>query len=150
MRRQEKVWSCGPAALVNAAQALGKRVSEARIRRLAGTTEAAGTDEHGLIAAARELRLSASPSSSADAAAAWALVRSGILGGRPSLLCIDGWGHWVTAVGIVGDRVLVFDPSNGVRNMLENGTRSLSRRELLRRWRHKTAEEPYYAIAIGR
>ena len=149
MRLQQKDWSCGPAALVNAVQALGKHVSERRVRKLAGTTEG-GTDEHGLMAAARSLGFSASPSSSADAAAAWALVRSNVLGGRPSILCIDGWGHWVTAVGIVGERVIVFDPTETVRNVQENGTHSFSRRELLRRWRHRTEEEPFYAVAIGR
>lgn len=150
VRLQARTWSCGAAALVNAGFGLGRKFSERRVRKLAGTTEDSGTDEVGLMNAARMLGLTATPTSSVDAASAWALVRSNVLGGKKCLLCIDNWGHWVTAIGISGDRIVVFDPTNSTRNVQENGCHSLSRRDLLRRWRHKAAEEPFYSIAIGR
>lgn len=150
MRYQEESWSCGPAALVNAARALGKRVAEKRVRSLSGCTEDAGADERGLIFAARDLSLTATPHHSADSAAAWAFVRSNVLEGRPCLICVDSWGHWVTVVGIIGDRVLLYDPANTKKNQAENGVEPLTRPQLLKRWRCPKEEEPFYAIAIGR
>lgn len=149
MRYQSRPWSCGPAALVNAARALGRRVTEGRVRRLSGSTETVGTDEHGLMVAARELGFSAVPHHSRDAATSWAFVRSNVLDGRPCLLCVDTWGHWVTAVGIVGDRVILIDPANTVKNMAELGVHTMRRSALSRRWRHPREDEPFYAIAIG-
>jgi len=149
MRSQLKSYSCGAAALVNAGRALGKKFSEGKVRKLAGTTED-GTDEVGLIAAARGLGLSATPNWTSDRNAAWSFVRANVLDGRPCLVCIDNWGHWATVIGIVGDRVLLMDPSNSKRNMDELGVHSMSRTELLKRWKHRTQEEPFYAIAVGK
>lgn len=149
MRYQQRAWSCGPAALVNAARAIGVRISEGRARKLAGTTED-GTDETELIQAVRAVGLTATPHHSKDQPAAWAFVRSNVLEGRPCLICIDQWTHWVTVVGIVGDRVLVADPANTVKNKGENGILSLSRTDLDRRWRCPNEQEPFYAIAVGK
>lgn len=149
MRYQARGWSCGPAAVVNAARAMGSRISEGRIRALAGTTED-GTDEDELIAAIRGVSLKATPHHSADQSAAWAFVRANVLDGRPTVLCIDQWHHWVTIVGIVGDRVLLVDPNDTKKNMAENGIYSMSRHDLFRRWRHPSDEEPFYAIAVGK
>lgn len=134
---------------MNAIRAMGRRVAEGRIRKLAGTTQD-GTDEHGLIAAARSLGFTAVSHWSADQTAAWAFVRANVLDGRPCLVCIDSWGHWVTVVGIIGDHVLVADPANTQKNMGENGIHSLSRRDLLKRWRCQSESEPFYAIAVGK
>ncbi len=142
-------WSCGPAALVNAARTIGVRVAEGRARALAGTTED-GTDEHELILAARGIGLTATPHHSKDQAAAWAFIRANVMDGRPCLICIDQWTHWVTIVGIVGDRVLLADPANTKKNQSENGLHSLSRTDLLRRWRCPNELEPFYAIAVGK
>ena len=150
MRYQEFGWSCGPSALVNAARTLGKRVSEKRARSLSSCTEEAGADEVGLIAAARSLGLTATSHHSAEGSAAWAFVRANVLDGHPCLICVDSWGHWVTVVGIVGDRVILVDPANTKKNMGENGVHSLSRTDLYKRWRCPRELEPFYAIAIGK
>lgn len=144
-----RTWSCGPASLVNACRALGFRVSEGRIRALAGSTED-GTGETELISTARSLGLTAAPYHGGDRAAAWAFVRSNVADGRPCLLCIDQWQHWVTVIGVIGDRVLLFDPANTKKNGSENGIQPLSRPDLLGRWRCRSEVEPFYAIAVGR
>jgi ABC-type bacteriocin/lantibiotic exporter with double-glycine peptidase domain len=149
VRYQQRAWSCGPAALVNAARAIGVRIAEGRVRALAGTTED-GTDEDELIAATRGIGLKATPHHSADQNAAWAFVRANVLDGRPCVLCIDQWRHWVTVIGIVGDRVLLCDPNDTKKNHGENGLYSMSRNDLFRRWRCPNEEEPFYAIAVGK
>lgn len=142
-------WSCGPAALVNAARAIGVRVAEGRLRKLAGTT-VDGTDDVQLIAAARAINLTATPHHSADKAAAWAFIRANVLDGRPCLICIDQWTHWVSIIGIVGDRVILSDSSNTKKNTSENGIYSLSRTDLYKRWRCPNEREAFYAIAVGK
>lgn len=150
MRFQQLSWSCGPAAVVNAARAVGKRIAESRVRKLSGTTKRDGTDEHGLITGIRGAGLTATPHWSTIDTTAWAFVRSNVLDGRPCLLCIDNWGHWVTAIGLVGDHVLIADPTSATINQNENGIHSFARRQLIKRWKHRLEEEPFYAIAVGR
>ena len=142
-------WSCGPASIVNAARAIGVRVSEGRIRKLAGTTED-GTDESEMIQAARGIGLTATSHSSKDQAAAWAFVKANVLEGRPCCLCIDQWTHWVAVIAVVGDRVILADSANTKKNKSENGIISLSRTDLCKRWRAPGESEPFYAIAVGK
>lgn len=150
MRYQEREWSCGPAALANACRALGLRASEGRLRKLAGTTED-GTDERSLITAARAIKLSATEHRGADRDAAWAFVRSNVSDGRPTLLCIDQWQHWVCVIGIVGNRVIYIDSSNTKKNAKENGVHIATRQQLFSRWRCRNEQdEPFYALAIGK
>jgi ABC-type bacteriocin/lantibiotic exporter with double-glycine peptidase domain len=149
MRYQDTSFSCGPAGLVNAFRILGRRVAERRVRALSSCTEE-GTDEDGLIAAARALGYTAAPHHSADEKAAWSFVRASLLDGKPCLLCIDNWGHWVTAIAIVGDHIIVADSSNLKKNEAENGIHPMGRRELIKRWRCPSEQEPFYAIAIGK
>jgi ABC-type bacteriocin/lantibiotic exporter with double-glycine peptidase domain len=149
MRYQEKSWSCGAASLANACRALGKRVSERRMRALCGTTEN-GTDETELIQAARALGLTATEFKGSDKGAAWAYVRAQLLEGRPSLLCVEQWQHWITAIGIVGDKVIVVDPANTVRNTAENGVWTMNRNELGKTWRSRDPQEPFYVLTIGK
>ncbi len=150
MKYQAREWSCGPASLLNACRALGIKVSEAKIRSIAGTTEEFGTDEVQLISAARTIGRTATAHHSADFAASWAFVRSNLLEGKVCLLCIDNWGHWVTVIGISGDRVIIADPANTKKNVVENGIHSLSKKDLLRRWKCKNEQEPFYAITVGK
>lgn len=103
-----------------------------------------------MIPAIRELGLTATPHHSADAAAAWAFVRSNAMEGRPSLICVDQWRHWVSLIGVVGGFVIMADPINTKSNISENGIHLLSRPQLARRWRCRNEDEPFYAIAIGK
>lgn len=149
MRYQECSWSCGAAAFVNACRALGRRVSERRARSLCGTTEQ-GTDEAELIAAARELGLTATEFKGSDKGAAWAYVRAQLLEGHPSLLCVDQWQHWITAIGIIGDKVILIDSANTVKNTAENGVWTMNRNELGKRWRSRDPLEPFYVLTLGK
>lgn len=149
MRYQVTEWSCGAAAVVNACQAIGVRASESRVRRLA-CSGPDGTDEVQLIGAVRGLGLKATPWGGMDGPAAWAFVRSNVAEGRPCLVCIDQWRHWVAVVASVGGRVIVADSARTRRNLAENGVHSLSRPGLIRRWRCRNEREAFYAIAVSR
>ncbi len=124
-------------------------MAERTVRSLCGPV-LNGTDDAQMISAIRGLGLTATPHSSSDTAAAWAFVRSNVMEGRPSLVCIDQWRHWVTVIGAVGSLVIIADSNNTKANMAENGIHTLSRPRLVRRWRHRDEQMPFYAIAIGK
>lgn len=149
VRYQAEDWSCGPASIINGCRVLGVKASERSVRSLCGTT-LNGTDDDQMIAGIRALGLTATPHHSSDAPAAWAFVRSNIMEGRPSLICIDQWRHWVSLIGIVGGLVILADPVDTKSNRSENGIHSLSRPRLVRRWRCRNEDEPFYAIAMGK
>lgn len=148
MRYQQRTWSCGAAALLNAARVLGIRVSERTVRRLSGMTDD-GVDEFGIISAARELNMTTSPLETPDRLAAFSVVHSNVLAGRPTILCVDNNTHWVCVGAAAGERVLLIDSANTRRNVAENGIHSIIRRDLLRRWKCRT-NGMYYAIVVGR
>jgi hypothetical protein len=103
-----------------------------------------------MISGIRGMGLSAIPHHSSDASTAWAFVRSNVMEGRPCLLCIDQWRHWVTVIGCVGGMVVIADPVDTKSNRSENGVHTLSRSRLVGRWRCRDEQEPFYAIAMGK
>lgn len=149
MRFQRKFWTCGPAAVVNAARALGLRIAESRIASIAGTNEKDGTDDGPLIEGIRGVGLTAKSLNTEDRGAAWAFVRSSVNDGHPVILCVDDYQHWITVIGVIGDRVIIADSTNTEKNRKENGIHSLSRSDLLKRWKNKKLLE-FFAIAVGR
>lgn len=105
---QSNDWECGPHALKYALILLGIQGDEGVIARVAGTDKS-GTDEVELgRAAARygcELQLirAEDPETSRVELARCLMERI------PVLLCVNGWGHWVTAAGLDGDEVIILD-----------------------------------------
>ena len=148
VRYQQRPWSCGAAALVNAGRVLGVRFSERTVRRLCGMTED-GTDEFGIISAARELGLTTAPLETANPLSAFSVVHSNVVAGRPTILCVDNNSHWVCVSSAAGERVGLVDSANTRRNKSENGVHFLGRRELLRRWKCRL-NGMHYAIVVGR
>lgn len=124
-------------------------MSESRVRRLAESGPD-GTDEAHLIRAVREMGLKATPHGGSGGPAAWAFVRSNVSEGRPCLLCIDQWRHWVAVVGSLGGRVILADSARSIRNQAENGVHVLSRPGLIRRWRCRNERDAFYAIAVSK
>lgn len=149
MRYQQKSYSCGPAALLNAIKIFEKKITESKIRKLSSCSED-GTDENGLITAIRQLNYTASTHWSADQTAAWSFIRANVMDGRPCLVCIDQWQHWVTIIGIIGDKVILIDPSNSKKNTSENGVFSLNRFKMIKRLKCSSETQPFYIIAIGK
>lgn len=146
---QEKPWSCGPASLVSACETLGITVSEKRVRELSDADKD-GTDEEQLLQAAEALGLDAEVQHSGDAEESWDALTNAVADGLPCVLCVDQWDHWVTVVGIVGDRVVMLDSSNEAANVDVNGVHFMTKAQLLKRWKHKGVEKSLYAIAFSK
>lgn len=150
MRYQRKNYTCGPASLVNAGRALGVRMpKESTLAIEAGASYDLGTDEFGVMSAARANGLTATSHDTYESTVAWAWLTMHLREGRPVICCVMNWKHWVTAVGLLGDRVIYCDPSNVVTNKRENGTIVRSKSEWLKQWKN-SREGRYYGIAVGK
>src|SRR5690606_16743222 len=133
---------------------LGYKVSEFKVRSFSNTTKD-GTNEQGIIEAIRCLGFSAVEFSTNRNNEAWGGLVEQMYVGRPVLFCVGNFEHWVAAIGVCGNRINVFDPSNFKKNIHENGTHSWSRRYLMRKWYNTRVslgpEEPrLYGISVGK
>jgi len=152
MKYQRSSWSCGAAAVVNAIRVFGTKVSEYKVRGLAGTTKE-GTDEVGIMNAVRALGFTAAPYTSDSSNNAFQWISGQLIHGSPVILCLDAWLHWAVAVGYLGDRVVVIDSSNFSINKKENGVHIFTKNQLMRRWknsRKSVTEDRLYAIVVGK
>jgi hypothetical protein len=155
VRYQKTSWFCAPASVQNALFVMGRKVSQDRLALAGGTTEEDGTDEEGVKRMVLWAGFSPDEHATDTASEATAWLRSSLVaGGRPVVLCVDRWGHWVVAIGVLGlDRVVLFDPARYRHNTDRLGTYTLPYNKLLKRWRaaHRVArsEPAYYGIGIG-
>lgn len=134
---------------MNALRALGRRITERSAITLANTSPALGTSSEGILGAFRALGYDASSVDLKLRKDAWAWVTRNLNVGKPIILCVDDWQHWVTAIGMVGDRVILVDSTNTKINKSENGIWVLSKREFMTKWRH-SRKGVYSGIVIGR
>jgi ABC-type bacteriocin/lantibiotic exporter with double-glycine peptidase domain len=152
---QSRDETCGPAALQNACRALGLRIGQERVARLCGTS-CDGTDEAGILTGIDALGLGREELRSRDVREARAWLHEQLRAGRPVLLCVDEWQHWVALVGLLGGnsgwRTVLVDSAVNAYNRAENGVHLVDARRLIRRWRasRRTAghEPPFYAVAL--
>lgn len=150
MRFQSENYSCGAAAVVNALRCLGVKVPERRVSSVARTSEENGTDENGVMDAAREFGAAAAKFENVSQKDAWRWLKSSLLEGKPVILCIDNWQHWVTAVGLLGDgSVVIVDSANTVSNMSENGTHVMKRATFMKKWKHRNMNQ-FFGISISK
>lgn len=151
MRRQTGDHDCGPTAIANAFEVHHRRVGLRGLRDLVGTT-ADGSDESDLIRALLAYGAGVDEHAGDTARAAELWLRESLAAGRPVLLCFDRWDHWITAIGVVGNQFVVFDPARET-----GGAFVLRFKDLRRRWEaarrvRRAAGAPgvrFYGIAVG-
>lgn len=151
MERQQRGFSCGPAAARAALYVLGHTVTEAALRRWAKTTTY-GTDESGMLRAIAHYGHKGREYQADSSKRSWGWLKQTLGRGRPVLLCVDQWDHWVTAVGRLGHQVLIFDPlpSEGRRKKY-SGLEVYSEQEFISRWAYEDEESgkrTFYGISV--
>lgn len=139
---------CAPAAIQNAARALGLKVKVDRIAKYAGTTAAEGTTQHGVKQAIERLKLSHIDISEPDLVAAADVLYGHVLNGGSAIILTERGNHWETVIGVIGSGFVVFDPQNLTRNKEENGVHVVPREELADYW--TPFEGFHYAILVRR
>lgn len=129
MRLQDSQAGCGPASMSNALAALGIARTIPECEGLCRTTGTEGTSPANLIRALATVEgVEAAVLSEAREDVAMLRLEAALRRGRPLVLCVDDAGHWVAAIGVLGDRVLVADPADNELVL------SLAPGELARRW----------------
>ena len=154
MRFQRASFDCAIASMFNAGLALGVVLDYRQLVEESGADED-GTDEIGVLQALRNSGLSSRPFSSDNRNEAWAWLKGQLLDGRPVILCLSSWRHWVCIGGLLGnDRVILIDSSRSSRNKRENGIHVVSYSRLQSQWwnarRWADGERRLYAICVGR
>ena len=129
MKLQKAAYTCGPFAILNAARAIGIRLTEAEIRKHTDTTPEEGTNEHGIKNALERLGFE-SESFQLKQDAAWEMLFQG----NPVILNVEDGRHWIAVIGTVGRRVITFDSWRAKWNQAESGVNSLSKRQLMHWW----------------
>ena len=105
---QPNSWLCGPFALKHALIALGVFENEWAIARAAGT-DTGGTDERDLARAARQQDCSVRMVRVHYAEDAREELVHHLDAGMPTLLCIEQWDHWITAMHHEDGHFVLFD-----------------------------------------
>lgn len=143
MRYQSRKSSCGPAALRNALDLLGIERAEDELIKLCGTTAIDGTSPSQLLSALATISLSASEILLGRAVGneiAIAVLHRHVCQGRPLLLLVDKWEHWVVVAGLLGNKLLVLDSADN------EGTLIYNEQDLATRWLHPRFG--YYGISL--
>lgn len=139
MRQQSHQHSCGAVALCNAAEAVGVRITEDEAINLVGADPVEGTQPSGIKKALKKLDLTASIVKTKDPALAYWTLVGALEHGNPAILLVDQDEHWVSAIGILGSRVVIADSADaGTVVITEYG-------RLMQRW----SCPEYFAIVIG-
>lgn len=139
MRMQDTAANCGPASLSNALAALGLAHSQAECAQMCKTTATDGTSPKGLMAGMKAVGRQPKVLNERKGATAALWLDHFLRAGLPVVLCVDQGEHWVAAVGILGERVLVADPADN--ELVLTYTRS----GLVARWENKGR---YYGIVL--
>jgi ABC-type bacteriocin/lantibiotic exporter with double-glycine peptidase domain len=111
MRMQDTAANCGPASLSNALQAIGITRTQAECEELCKTSGTDGTSIRGFQTALKSLGLHRKPINERRWDVSLLLLLSYLHDGHAAVLSVDGGEHWVAAVGVIGDRVLIADPA---------------------------------------
>jgi len=152
MKLQPDKFSCGVYAVMNAANCLGVRLTKRQIMRYSDTTKK-GTTEVGVKKALAGNHLLFKEFSIRDNSPEMNKSRAimqltlAVTSGKPAILCVDKWDHWITVVGKIGQKYVVFDSDSTKKNLKENGTYVLTYDELARRWLFNNG---YYGIVVSK
>lgn len=105
---QPNAWQCGPFALKYALLVLAIPSHERTLTRASGATEH-GADERDLDRAARRYGCVLAVERWRDAGQARHALHAHLASGTPVLLCVEEWSHWMVAVAVDTDAVVVLD-----------------------------------------
>lgn len=132
---QPNKWQCGPFALKHALIMLGRFVNEKDLSAIAGSTWWSGTDEIQLGKAAKKYECEMKVVRRNNSLHAKRELLLTLKRGRPALLCVDNWGHWITVVGAEKERFIYLDSSKAPVVCVATW------RKLKKRWMYKEVDE---------
>ena len=149
MRIQTRSWNCGPIAILNSLKAIGIKATEKQISSYTGTTKASGTNQFGILSGLTGLNIPATEYNFQDQDEAYEFILQYIKEeGKSIILDFYKGAHWISLVGVIGDRVVVWDSDFGKKNKRENGSYTLDKDQLFKKWSPSEAGD-YYLIVVN-
>ena len=149
MKYQSLSYSCGPAAIINALRCFGIKKTEKQILKISNTSNKIGTSEENMVNALTILGFHVIKHEQERLGKAWKWLCNQLSNGRPVIISINNWAHYVTAIGIIGDRIILFDPYGLGEIANENGVFVLNKKQLKKKWYH-TNKRLYSGLAIDK
>lgn len=140
MKAQRTGYWCGIASIANALEMLGIKRTQREIAKLCDVTPAAGTDETEMKRALLANGVQIDEWHSANRVASYCWLRDCLNFGWPVILCVDLDDHWLTAIGLCGQRFVLFDPSRNTGVEVHDAS------SLASRW--KNEDDIYYGLAV--
>ena len=147
MKIQETNWDCGACAVLNALRCYNDRISSKKVRKACNSDPQKGTDEKDLVNGIAALGYVGHAFNHNKVGQAWEMLKENLSSGKPVILNVDKEQHWVTAIGIINDHVIIFDSNNTIKNLAENGIHVLSKRVLGKRWKDDAGN--FYGVAVA-
>lgn len=143
MRLQSSQANCGPFAVRNALSALGVSRSEQECESLCKVTGTHGTRARDLVRGLAAIE-SVMPSCIDETRRDVGLLRldAALRAGRPAILLVDAWSHYVAAVGVLGNRYLVADSADSELVV------SVDVAGLATWWGCEGARRPYWGVIL--
>lgn len=140
---QELDYSCGPAAIVNALRCLGIKKTEKTILKTSNTNSKNGTSEEDMIRVLTDLGFCIRKHEQGQYEKAWKWLHNKLKAGSPVIISVRNWQHYVAAIGVMGDRIIIADSGD----KKENGVLVLNKAKLKKFWYHRR-ERLYTGLAI--
>lgn len=109
---QDTAANCGPASLSNALAAVGITRTQQECETLCRTNGTDGTSIKGFQAALKTMGYGWHPINERRWDVARMLLTDCLRNGTAAVLCVDQNNHWVAAVGLIGQRILIADPAD--------------------------------------
>lgn len=146
MKAQGKAWTCGVAAAANALECLGIKATQAQVAKHCHTGPVEGTDETEVKRALLAYGCGVDEWEFHMEVLSHDWLRSHLTRRGPVILCVDDWEHYITCIGVCGERYACFDPSLGA------GIRVYTRAGLNTRWCLSRAKSGpvYFGLGVSR
>jgi predicted double-glycine peptidase len=141
---QTKNYDCGLAVFRNVLLLNGIDLSKDECKELVGTTYRGGTTKVGMVRGIKSMGLKPVIYRTRDDDLAWRWMKRHCES-QSIVTLVDLDAHWVLSHGIVDGKVMVIDPTLGIKPD-ENGTYLYSKDDLLFRWKNKE----FYAIKVSK
>ena len=138
-------YQCGPFALKYGLVMLGRFENERTIGKRAGSTWWYGTDEIGLVKAAKTFNCKMNYFRRETPDEAIKALSRHLKKGWPCILSVDKWEHWISIVKVQHGKFIVFD------SILDKVITIYSARQLALRWKYvdeDTGEVSYDGYAL--
>jgi len=145
MKYQELPYSCGPASIINALRCFGIKKAEKTIRKTSNTNPHNGTSEEDMIRVLTGLKFCVRKHEQGQYSKAWKWLYNKLKSGSPVIISVRNWQHYVAAIGIIGNRIIIADPDYGDKE--ENGILIFDKAKLKKFWYH-TREKLYTGLAL--